>query len=53
MHDKVDIICLVHNGLEVTRGFVDHLYKNTDNFQLIFVDNGSNQSTQEYLQKMF
>jgi GT2 family glycosyltransferase len=49
MHDLVDIICLVHNKLPVTKGFVEHLFENTDNFRLIFVDNGSTDDTAQYL----
>ncbi len=49
MHDLVDIICLVHNQLPVTKGFVERLFKHTDNFRLIFVDNGSEDGTAEFL----
>ena len=48
---RVDIICLVHNSLAVTRGFIKYLFKNTENFHLIFVDNGSTDSTPEFLSK--
>lgn len=48
-HPFTDIVVLVHNNLVVTRGFVKHLFKNTNNFHLIFVDNGSNEETAEYL----
>lgn len=49
---SVDIICLVHNQLPVTRGFVKSLFSNTDEdqFNLIFVNNGSNTATTEYLE---
>lgn len=49
MNETTDIICLVHNQLTITKGFVDHLFSNTDNFRLIFVDNGSTDETPEYL----
>jgi GT2 family glycosyltransferase len=49
MHPTTDIICLVHNQLNVTRGFVRHLFDNTENFRLIFVNNGSQDGTSEYL----
>lgn len=49
MHPLTDIICLVHNQLPVTKGFVDRLFKYTDNFRLIFVDNASSDGTAEYL----
>jgi len=50
-HPQTDIICLVHNALEVTKGFVKHLYNNTENFRLILVDNGSGPVTQKYLEE--
>lgn len=49
MHEKTDIICLVHNQLPITRGFVKHLFDNTENFRLIFVDNGSTDGTADFL----
>jgi len=49
-HPQTDIICLVHNALEVTKGFIKHLYNNTENFRLILVDNGSKLDTQKYIQ---
>lgn len=44
-----DIVCLVHNNLPVTKRFVDSLFENTENFRLIFVDNGSDKETSDYL----
>lgn len=49
MHPKTDIICLVHNKLPVTKGFVDNLFKYTENFNLIFVNNGSTDGTGDFL----
>jgi hypothetical protein len=49
MHEQTDIICLVHNQLPITKGFIDRLFKYTDNFRLIFVDNGSTDGTAEFL----
>lgn len=46
---QIDIICLVHNQLPVTRGFVKSLFEHTKNFRLIFVDNGSTDQTPEFL----
>jgi len=46
-----DIICLVHNQLQVTQKFVEHLFSNTKKFNLIFVDNGSKTPTYDYLRK--
>ncbi len=51
MHARVDIICLVHNQLAITRGFVNHLFKHTENFRLIFVNNGSTDGTPEFLEE--
>jgi len=49
---QTDIICLVHNNLPVTKGFVKSLFENTKNFRLIFVDNGStDQSVIIYLKE--
>lgn len=50
MH-KVDIICLVHNQLPITRGFVKSIFTHTENFRLIFVDNGSTDDTPEFLEQ--
>lgn len=49
MIKTTDIICLVFNNLSLTQRFVHHLFKNTNNFRLIFIDNGSDQDTQKYL----
>ncbi len=51
MHPKTDIICLVHNSLAVTEGFVQNIQKHTDNYRLIFVDNGSDKETADFLRK--
>lgn len=51
IHPKTDILCLVYNQLETTRLFVEYLFNNTQNFQLIFVNNGSNDETTEYLEQ--
>lgn len=47
--NRTDIICLVHNQLHITKGFVKSLFENTDNFRLIFVDNGSTDGTPDFL----
>ena len=49
MHPFTDIICLVHNQAITTRNFVRHLFANTENFRLIFVNNGCNSETTSYL----
>lgn len=43
------ILVLSYNGLAVTQKFLQHLYKNTSNFKLLMVDNGSTDGTVEYL----
>jgi len=50
---ELDIIVLANNELKVTKEFLDHLYKNTDNerFRLIFIDNGSTDGTMDYLKE--
>jgi len=50
-HPITDIICLVHNNLKITKGFVERIFQHTGNFHLIFVDNGSTDGTPEYLKK--
>jgi len=51
MHPTTDIVCLVHNQLNVTKGFVRHLFANTKNFNLIFVDNNSTDGTTAWLEE--
>lgn len=48
----VDIVCLTHNQLSITKGFLEHIIKNTpsDLFELTFFDNGSTDGTVEYLE---
>lgn len=46
---RLDIVCLVHNRLPVTRGFVKSIFAHTQNFNLIFVDNGSTDGTADFL----
>lgn len=50
-HPLVDIICLVHNRLPITKKFVHYIFQNTSNFRLIFIDNGSSDKTPEYLKQ--
>lgn len=49
MLPRTDIICLVHNQLHITKQFVKHLFNNTANFHLIFIDNDSTDGTDEFL----
>lgn len=49
MNPRTDIIVLVHNNLNLTKGFIEKVFENTENFNLIFVDNGSTDGTNEFL----
>jgi len=53
-HPLTDIIVLVHNRLDITKTFVDHLYKNTNDFRVLFVENGStdNGATKNFLSEL-
>lgn len=50
---RVDIILLSYNGKEVSRTFLDRMYENTaeQDFNLIWIDNGSSDGTVELLQQ--
>lgn len=48
-HPKTAILVLSYNGLSVTKRFFSHLYENTQNFQVVMVDNGSTDGSVEYL----
>lgn len=49
MHEKTAIIVLSHNGLDVTKRFLHALYKYTQNFHLVMIDNASSDGTPAYL----
>lgn len=51
---KVSIVLLAYNKLDYTKQCLDGLIKNTDpsSFELIIIDNGSTDSTEEYLSKI-
>ena len=49
---KLSIITLTYNNLEYTKKYIDSLYKYTDDFELIVVDNGSTDGTKEYLNSL-
>lgn len=51
MHPKTDIVCLVHNNLSVTKMFAENIIGNTENYELIFIDNGSNDGAEKFLEK--
>ncbi len=48
----IDIIVLTYNNIDSTKKCIDHLYKHTDDFNLIIVDNNSTDGTVEYLKKL-
>lgn len=50
-HPLTDIIVLVHNNKNLTEKFVEHLFANTSNFRLIFVDNGSQDDVKDFLEE--
>lgn len=50
--DDIDIIICVHNALDDVRKCLDSVQENTDQpFNLIIVDDGSDQSTRDYLHR--
>lgn len=49
---KLSIITLTYNKLEYTKKFIESLYRYTHDFELIIVDNGSNDGTVEYLKTL-
>ena len=53
MHPVTDIVVLTHNKIDITKGFIDQLYKHTEKsaFNLIFVDNNSTDGTVDFLKE--
>jgi O-antigen biosynthesis protein len=51
-HPKTAVLVLNYNGLELTKKFFTHLYRGTENFSVIMVDNGSTDGSVEYLSKL-
>ena len=49
---KLSIITLTYNNLSYTKRFIESLYKYTQDFELIIVDNGSTDGTVEYLKTL-
>ncbi len=49
---KLSIITLTCNKIEYTKKFIKSLYKYTNDFELIIVDNGSTDGTVEYLRTL-
>ena len=50
-HAKVDIVVLVYNNETILRRFFEYLYKNTSDFNLIVVDNGSKDSSKQIVKQ--
>jgi len=51
-NDIIDIILLTYNNIENTRFCINHLYRYTENFGLIILDNNSEDGTVDYLKKI-
>lgn len=49
---KLSVITLTYNKLKYTKKYIDSLFKNTKDFELIIVDNGSTDGTREYLKSL-
>lgn len=51
LHPKVSIIIVTYNNVELTRGCIDSLLRNTTypNFEIVVVDNASTDDTRNYL----
>jgi len=49
VNNLLDVIVLCHNSLFITKKFLIDLYKNTKDFSLFLIDNGSTDKTPEYL----
>ena len=48
-NNQTEIVVLCHNSVKITQRFFRHLYENTDNFDAVFIDNGSSDSTKDFL----
>lgn len=49
-HPHTAIVVLSHNNVEITKKFLELLFKRTKDFYLIMIDNGSTDSTVSYLE---
>lgn len=49
---KLSIITLTYNNLHYTKKYIESLYKNTKDFELILVDNGSTDGTVDYIKSL-
>lgn len=52
MSMKLSVITLTYNKLEYTKKYIDSLYQYTNDFELILVDNGSNDGTVAYIKSL-
>ena len=48
-NNLLNIILLTYNKLDSTKKCIESLYKNTEDFNLIIVDNGSEENTKKFL----
>ena len=48
-YSDIELIVLSCNALKITKQFLDLLYKNTKDFTIVMIDNGSQDGTPEYL----
>lgn len=51
-HDKVSIVIPVFNALDYLKKCIETLVKFTQNYELIIIDNGSNNKTKKYLKEL-
>jgi len=51
-HDKVSVVVLVKDALDYVKKCIDSLFKYTDRFELIIVDNASGKETKQYLKSI-
>lgn len=49
---KYSVITITHNGIKHTVNFIENLFRNTKDFELIIIDNNSTDGTVEYLQSL-
>ena len=51
-HDRVSIVIPVYNALDYLKKCIDSLVKFTQNYELIIIDNNSNEETKQYLNEL-
>ena len=52
MTDKIDIILLTHNDIFNTKGCIENIYHFTSNFNLVILDNYSQDGTVDFLENL-